>query len=342
MPDCDGDAYVPTPCATRGGAPYVICVDPPCATSGGPLYEISVDPPFAYARAYGPLPTSAGTRSYAGVPSSVVRLFAGFFFLATKKIASPIASSSTTAIGTAMAGMSQLSAAPSDSDDGEGASVSSTNSLESELEGSVGKSVGEFGLIVGVAIATFVVVVVGVAIAAFVVVVVVAAAVICGGGGGMGVIAGRGGGTGVIAGRGADRVVGSVGSEQTHSMSTQPQFNPSGRHWDAMHDWPFAIVMNDNASNAATKQNIFGFFNPSALASPMRRCQKHTPPLALVFVSADQPRIRLGSLQERRRTVGALIRRTSPIAIWLHDGAQDMPPMRQAQSGERHSQLHRR
>jgi hypothetical protein len=186
-----------------------------------------------------------------------VRLFAVFFCLATKKIASPIASSSTTAIGTAMAGMSQLSAAPSDSDDGEGASVSSTNS---ELEGSVGKSVGEFGLIVGVAIATFVVVVVGVAIAAFVVVVVVAAAVICGGGGGMGVIAGRGGGTGVIAGRGADRVVGSFGSEQTHSMSTQPQFNPSGRHWDAMHDWPFAIVMNDNASNAATKQNIFWLF----------------------------------------------------------------------------------
>jgi hypothetical protein len=199
-----------------------------------------------------------------------VRLFAVFFFLATKKIASPIASSSTTAIGTAMAGMSQLSAAPSDSDDGEGASVSSTNS---ELEGSVGKSVGEFGLIVDVAIATFVVVVVGVAIAAFVVVVVVAA-VICGGGGGMGVIAGRGGGggTGVIAGRGADRVVGSVGSEQTHSMSTQPQFNPSGRHWDAMHDWPFAIAMNDNnsdASNAVTKQNIFGFFrplNPKALS----------------------------------------------------------------------------
>jgi hypothetical protein len=74
------------------------------------------------------------------------------------------------------------------------------------------------------------------------------------------VACGDGGGTGVIAGRGTDRVV-LLGSEQTHSMFTQPQFNPSGRDWDAMHDWPFAIVMNDNssdASNAVTKQNIFG------------------------------------------------------------------------------------
>jgi hypothetical protein len=74
------------------------------------------------------------------------------------------------------------------------------------------------------------------------------------------VVAGGGEGLGVVVGRGTDRcvVVGVGGSEQTHSMFTQPQFSPSGRHWDAMH-WPFAIVMNNSnaTNNAMTKQNIF-------------------------------------------------------------------------------------
>ena len=172
-----------------------------------------------------------------------------------------------------MAGMSQLSASASaDSVDGEGGSVSPSTSL--------GGSVGKFccvGVVAcsdsdrdgdgtGTGAADVVGIVFGcglvIMIAAFVVVVVVVVVVVAGGGGELG----------VVVGRGTDRCVvigGSAGSEQTHSEprspGTQPQFSPSCRHWDAMHDWPFAIVMNDNnsnATNAMTKQNIFGIFRP--------------------------------------------------------------------------------